>query len=194
VNARDEILSRVRRALADRPDPTPAAADAGAGRPRGGDADRFAGRLTDYRATVTRCDAGGLSRAVADALDGVSALLVPDGVPGAWLSGYDRATVTDVHAAEAVLTGCAAAVAETGTVILDAGASQGPRLLSLIPDHHVCVVHAAQIHRDVPDALAVLPPTAPQTWISGPSATSDIELDRVEGVHGPRRLHVIVVS
>jgi L-lactate dehydrogenase complex protein LldG len=102
--------------------------------------------------------------------------------------------VTDLDAADAVVTGCAAAVAETGTVILDAGSAQGPRVLSLIPDHHVCVVHAAQIHADVPAAVAALRPTAPQTWISGPSATSDIELDRVEGVHGPRRLQVIVVG
>jgi L-lactate dehydrogenase complex protein LldG len=95
---------------------------------------------------------------------------------------------------DGVVTGCAVAIAETGTIVLDAGAFQGPRALSLIPDRHVCVVRVDQVQPDVPDAVALLTPTRPLTWISGPSATSDIELNRVEGVHGPRHLHVLVVS
>jgi L-lactate dehydrogenase complex protein LldG len=95
-----------------------------------------------------------------------------------------------------VLTGAAVAIALTGTVILDSGARQGRRALSLLPDFHLCVVGADQIVGTVAEALERLvpEPTRPQTWISGPSATSDIELNRVEGVHGPRTLHILVAE
>jgi L-lactate dehydrogenase complex protein LldG len=93
-----------------------------------------------------------------------------------------------------VLTSCAVAIAETGTIILDHGPGQGRRALTLIPDFHLVVVRAEQIVPDLPDAFAALDPVRPHTLISGPSATSDIELIRVEGVHGPRSLHVLIAD
>ena len=100
----------------------------------------------------------------------------------------------DLDMLDGVITGCAVAIAETGTIVLDGGAGQGRRALSLLPDLHVCVVLASQVVGTVPEALARLDPSRPQTWISGPSATSDIELQRVEGVHGPRVLDVVIVE
>lgn len=166
----------------------------------------FAARVADYRAVVHRCSAGELSGVLAEVLAGVSEVAVPPGLPGGWLSAYpgivrrDAAarplTVADLDVPGlAVVTGCAVAVAVTGTLVLDGGPEQGRRALTLVPDHHVCVVGVEQVVGGVPEALARLAdPTRPLTWVSGPSATSDIELDRVEGVHGPRRLQVVVVE
>ena len=157
--------------------------------------DRFAERVADYRATVTRCAATELEATVVSALDGASTVVVPAGLgidlPGSVLD--DGLTSGDLDAADAVVTEAAVGVAETGTVVLDHGPGQGRRVITLLPDLHVCVVHERQVVPDVPDALARLDPLRAQTWISGPSATSDIELSRVEGVHGPRRLHVVLV-
>jgi L-lactate dehydrogenase complex protein LldG len=102
-------------------------------------------------------------------------------------------SVADLDGADGVVTAAALAIALTGTVVLDTGTGQGRRILSLLPDLHVCVVRSDQIAATVPQAIARLDGRRPQTWISGPSATSDIELNRVEGVHGPRSLHIIVV-
>jgi L-lactate dehydrogenase complex protein LldG len=163
-------------------------------------------RLTDYKANVRRCARDGLAGAIGELLSGASAVVAPAGVPESWLAAYQGAwtrdgqprqlAVADLDApGVAVLTGCAVAIARTGTLVLDAGPDQGRRALTLVPDHHVCVVHRGQIVGGVPEALARLAdPTRPLTLVSGPSATSDIELNRVEGVHGPRRLDVVVVD
>jgi L-lactate dehydrogenase complex protein LldG len=103
-------------------------------------------------------------------------------------------SVDALDALDGVITGCAVGLAETGTIVLDGGAGQGRRVLSLLPDRHLCVIRADQIVQDVPEALARLDPRRPMTWISGPSATSDIELQRVEGVHGPRVLDVVIIE
>ncbi|NHA68156.1 LutC/YkgG family protein [Phycicoccus flavus] len=200
MSARDDVLAAVRAALrdGDRPavlvdrayrdrDPLPAGADV---------VDLFAERVADYRATVTRCAAGDLAATVAAVLDGAARVLVPDGldldVPGAVPD--EHLSAADLDALDAVVTRAALGVAETGTVVLTHGPGQGRRAVTLVPDLHVCVVEAGQVVRGVVDAVAALDPARPQTWVSGPSATSDIELDRVEGVHGPRRLHVVIVD
>jgi L-lactate dehydrogenase complex protein LldG len=197
MTARDEILGRIRTALADRPAPAPVARDyrpAGAG---AGDVDLFAERVEDYRASVHR-------RTTVDAVlavRGIRRIVVPDGFPDEWLPDVqlvrEPVDVAALDEVGAVLTTCALAVAETGTIVLDHGPGQGPRALTLVPDYHLVVVRQQQIVAGVPDAVAALDPVrplTPLTWISGPSATSDIELNRVEGVHGPRTLDVLVVA
>ncbi|MFI6847633.1 LUD domain-containing protein [Kitasatospora sp. NBC_00085] len=162
--------------------------------------------LADHRAEVHRCTAAGLPALVAALLAarGSRSVAVPAGLPPAWLCAAttveqraDDGTLTAdrLDRTDSVLTGCALAIAEAGTLVLDAGPAQGRRLLSLVPEHHLCVVLApGQVVASVPLALPRLDPTRPQTWVSGPSATSDIELDRVEGVHGPRTLEVLLVT
>jgi L-lactate dehydrogenase complex protein LldG len=166
----------------------------------------FAERAADYRAVVERVPEADLPAAVARALAAVPSFMVPDGLPPKWLadvSANDLANHVDddpplsareLDAVAGVVTGCAVAIAETGTIILDHGPGQGRRALTLVPDFHLVVVRADQVAADLPDALARLDPARPQTLISGPSATSDIELIRVEGVHGPRNLHILIAG
>ena len=203
--ARDEVLRRIRSALRDRrpgerPEDVPLIRDY---QRAGTDAraellERFVDRLVDYKAAVRRCPEAELAGTLAEALTarGAAAVVVPPGLP--WeLPGAvpdDGLTAADIDRLDGVVTACAVAVAETGTIVLDHGPGQGRRALTLVPDLHVCIVDVDQVVADVPDACAVLDPARPLTWVSGPSATSDIELDRVEGVHGPRTLHVIVVG
>ena len=166
----------------------------------------FAERTADYRAVVERVPAGGLPAAVARALT-AGLCVVPAGVPSDWLARIaadcpDATLAGDdpplsaraLDAAAGVITGCAAAIAETGTIILDHGPGQGRRALTLVPDFHLVIVRADQIAADLADAMSRLDPRRPHTLISGPSATSDIELVRVEGVHGPRNLHVLITD
>ena len=199
------ILDRIAAALSDRPDLVPVPRAYERALPSGTDiAELFVERVSDYRATVTRTTAAGLPAAIAarPASRGARASAVPAGVPDAWLAEADIERIgddpplshRDLDALDGVVTGCAVAIAETGTIVLDAGPDQGRRALSLLPDLHVCVVRADQVVGTVPEALERSSPTRPQTWISGPSATSDIELQRVEGVHGPRILDVIFVE
>ncbi|NIH84452.1 LutC/YkgG family protein [Amycolatopsis granulosa] len=197
MSAREEILGRVRSALAsaDRTD-APVPRDYRTAVPPGDIVALFAERLVDYRAELTRCTPDSVPAALAAALGPVSAVLVPDGfpwqVPGAVADTGQ--TPVELDRLDAVVTLAALAIATTGTIVLDHGPGQGRRAVSLVPDLHVCVLRTDQIVPGVPQAVAALSPDRPQTWISGPSATSDIELDRVEGVHGPRTLHVLLVS
>ncbi|WP_086832264.1 LUD domain-containing protein, partial [Streptomyces sp. NRRL B-24572] len=163
----------------------------------------FAERVADYRATVTTTGPAGLPKAIATALTarGTRRLALPDGFPAHLLPSGDDwewapepLDVRTLDTLDGTVTLAAAGIAVTGTLVLDTGPGQGRRALTLVPDHHLCVIHAEQIADDVFDALAHLDPTRPLTFISGPSATSDIELERVEGVHGPRTLDVIIVT
>ena len=204
MSAREEILGRIRTALTDRPVPPPVARDYRAAGTVLADVEQLAeqlvDRLVDYRATVHRCGPDETALRLKEILDarGISRTVVPDGFPTEWLPAVtvvgEPASVETLDEVSAVLTTCALAIAETGTIVLDAGPGQGPRALTLVPDYHLCVVRADQVRAIVPDAVAELDPRAPLTWISGPSATSDIELRRVEGVHGPRTLDVLIVG
>ena len=207
--ARDEVLAKIRTALEEarvQPRDVPREYRT-TGEHAPGSApvlELFAERVEDYKATVLRCGLDEIPETVSDVLAvwGASHVVAPPDFGVEWLSSgqvritNDDGTLTpgDVEAVDAVLTGCAVAIAETGTVVLDGSAGQGRRMISLVPDRHLVVVHADQVVQTVPEAVARLDATRPLTWISGPSATSDIELDRVEGVHGPRTLAVVLVG
>jgi len=204
MNARDEILRRVEAAQVaptdhairrdyahtrDLPDPV----------------GLFVERVEDYQATVIRTDVDGVAAAVAKSLAGARRVVVPAGLRPSWLpDGIDMVSdepalsSADLDQVDAVLTSAVVGIAVTGTIVLDHTEGQGRRALTLVPDLHVCVVTADQIVGDVPEAVQRLTPCVrrgrPLTWISGPSATVDIELIRVHGVHGPRTLRVVLVE
>lgn len=216
TDARAAILGRIRSALADVPD-APEEVDTPIGwvygRPREMDdvIAQLEDRVVDYRAGFQRCTAAELPARVVEALGsyGVGSVVLPDGLDAGLVDAVATAGVEvavddppldrrTLDVTGGVVTTCAVAAAETGTIMLDHGPGQGRRALSLVPDVHVCIVQADQVVSDVPEAVARLADAVrarrPITWISGGSATSDIELSRVEGVHGPRTLHVILVE
>jgi len=204
--ARAEVLARIRTALST-------GAGAPAGIPRGYLTDDgmatpalielLTERLHDYGTGVRRCPADGVAQAVREALAerGARRVVLPPGLTldgpapdGVEFLAGDGLSPEALDATDGVITTAAVAIAETGTIVLDGGPGQGRRALSLVPDYHLCILHAGQIVGIVPQALERLEPGRPCTWISGPSATSDIELDRVQGVHGPRTLEVILAG
>ncbi|WP_369275110.1 lactate utilization protein C [Streptomyces sp. R11] len=213
MSSRERILGRVRRALADVPHdekPYEEAVPRGYAHEHGERSvaetvDLLAENLADYRAIVHRCTGADLAATIAGMLAarGARTVLVPPGLEPGWLAASDAERIPDrtestpheLDRVGSVVTACALAIAETGTIVLDGSPDQGRRRITLVPDHHICVVRVPeQVVSSVPQALERLDPTRPLTWISGPSATSDIELDRVEGVHGPRTLEVVLVG
>ncbi|MFD5268229.1 lactate utilization protein C [Streptomyces sp. NPDC058335] len=213
MSSRERILGRVRRALADVPGDEPPYEEAirrdylreHGDRGVEETVDLLAENLADYRAIVHRCTPDDLAATIAGMLAarGARTVLVPPGLDPGWPAATDAQRVPDtaestpheLDRVDSVITACAVAVAETGTIVLDGSPDQGRRRITLVPDHHICVVRVPdQVVSSVPQAMERLDPARPLTWISGPSATSDIELDRVEGVHGPRTLEVILVG
>jgi L-lactate dehydrogenase complex protein LldG len=204
VTAREAVLARIRAALADEPSvPDPVVGYRVVGElAREAVVELFVERVEDYRATVVLTGDPRAAVAAALAEQGARRVGVPADLPAALRSqGVELVddsglSPRELDALDGAVTTCAAACAETGTIALDGGPGQGRRALSLVPDLHVCVVQAEQVVETVPALVAALEPSAregrPITLVSGPSATSDIELNRVEGVHGPRRLVVVV--
>ena len=207
MNAREEVLGRIRTALGENRSPVPEVVRdyrTTDDRPAAELLDVLTDRLEDYRASVLRCspaEVAGTVRAALTAALGEHApadVVVAPGVPQDWrpdgVSEDDGRAAVALADYAATITGVSVAIAETGTLVLDGSPLSGRRALSLLPDCLVCVVGAAQVVGSVPEGLARLDPLAPLTMISGPSATSDIELQRVEGVHGPRTLVVVLVD
>lgn len=212
MSAREEILRRVRSATADVTAPAGTVTRPAVPAEESDEQTltTFAEMVADYRAEVVRVQAAQVPEAIATALraHGCRTAVVPDGLDPAWVDAVagvaqvrrevETTTHAELDATDAVVTAAAVGIAATGTIVLDHRADQGRRALTLIPDTHVCVVRSEQVVPDVPQAVQKLRPdlqdARPQTWISGPSATSDIELERVEGVHGPRTLVMILVE
>jgi L-lactate dehydrogenase complex protein LldG len=207
-HARSVILARIQAALQDRPlaPEVPREYRQSSDDPRPTVIARFSERVGEYQASVRSATRSELRTVLADmaAQAGAERLAVPTDLPPEWrpdnleLTEDASLSAHDLDTLDGALTGCALAIAETGTIVLDGGDTQGRRALSLVPDYHLCVVEAEAIVATVPEAVKSLEPAVkegrPLTFVSGPSATSDIELNRVEGVHGPRTLHVVVLT
>ncbi len=215
-NSRDQILMRIKQALGDRTDDSDDKIVREYNQKSNLSAEEITGlfeeRVNEYRAVTKRIIEdelpGELQKLCEDA--GVKTMVLPTGINESWLSDLsepvtllrdqpDRLSKQELNECDAVLTGCFLGVAQTGTIILNAGPGQGRRVLTLLPDFHICVIRQNQIVGMLPEAIRKLDQTvsesgAPVTFISGPSATSDIELNRVEGVHGPRNLHVFIIN
>lgn len=216
ATAKETILWRIRRATRDVPEderPEDVPVERGYRKEQADHAEIvevFAERVAEYRATVHRVKEDDLPSAIEKALSdrSVGRLVVPPHLPKEWVpegiealrdAARPRLTNDEIDASDGVLTGCALGIAQTGTIVLDSGRAQGRRALTLLPDYHLCVVREDQIVGLVPEAFARLEEVVKTegrsiTFVSGPSATSDIELDRVEGVHGPRVLEVLIVD
>lgn len=209
--SRDQILGRIRHALrdipaAETPEDVPIARGYRLNHPEPHEQviEQFLEKVAEYKAIVHHVAANQLAGTIASCLAsrGVRTLVIPADLPEEWtpnsveLLRDPGLSHADLDTSDGVLTGCVLGIAQTGTIVLDGGAGQGRRALTLLPDYHLCIVRADQVVNLVPEAVDRLDSTStrPQTWISGPSATSDIELSRVEGVHGPRSLEVIVVD
>ncbi len=219
MSARDDILARIRAAVAGgeasaddaagaRPDREAAAYRVSGAKGREERLALFVARVEEYGVRIQRCAAAEVgatllrilrSRRAAGVVapPGLAPEWRPDGVE--WLDDErESLAVERLAASDGVVSGCAVAIAETGTVVLDGGPGQGRRALTLVPDYHLCVVAADQVVETVPEAIRRLEPAAragrPITFVSGPSATSDIELSRVAGVHGPRTLDIVLVD
>lgn len=208
MSARAHILDAVRTALQDAPAVPEIPRDYRTAVELGADelTHLLVDRLEDYKAGVTVVEAADVAATIRGLLADAATYVVPAGLDPAWLAwetnpsrvkydggGHGARSVAELDAIDAVVTSSAVTVAESGTIILDGSPDQGRRVISLIPDHHICVVHSGDVTAILPEALRRIDGTLPLTMISGPSATSDIELERVEGVHGPRRLDVIIV-
>jgi L-lactate dehydrogenase complex protein LldG len=210
MSAKEEILSRIASALRDAPTPEPIPREyrTTSDMPEAELVTLLVDRLEDYKAHVDVVDSAQLSATIAERLKDATSYVVPHGINEEWLQDSALAddarrridapgavlSVAELDETDAVLTSSAVSIAESGTIVLDGSGDQGRRAISLVPDHHVCVVPVSTIVRLLPEALPRMDITRPLTWISGPSATSDIELERVEGVHGPRQLDVIIVK
>ncbi len=214
MSARDEVLSRIRTAIGNAPgeggqkDAPARAGEVPHGYRLRRDADPgelldlLAVRLTDYKATVRRTTPSLLAAAIGEALmqRGARRVVVPPGLDlptlptGVEAVADSQFTPAELDTFDGTITAAAVAIAETGTIILDGSPDQGRRAISLVPDYLLCIVRAGQVVALLPEAITRLLPDRPQTWISGPSATVDIEFERVEGVHGPRTLEVIIVE
>ncbi len=213
MNGREAMLARIRTAVAAGAasvpsPPIPRAYDRAGTHQPGSDhvLQLLIDRLLDYRAEVTVVAAADMAQAVDTALGAAGSVVVPAGLDSAARAGCEvggRTVSVDGHphlltsaeldATDAVVTGATVAIAVTGTIVLSGREDEGRRAISLVPDLLVVVLPLDRIVETVPDGLHRLQPTAPLTMISGPSATSDIELSRVEGVHGPRTLRVVIV-
>ncbi|WP_315914544.1 LUD domain-containing protein [Arthrobacter sp. lap29] len=216
MSAREEIMTRIKSALRDAPETpvVPREYRRASNMSAEQRLEQLVERLIDYKANVFLTPAVEAPARLAELLAGSASIVVPHGLPQAWLSRLKdvavkndagalaihvdspehRLTTAELDAVDAVVTASAVAVSETGTIMLDGSEDQGRRIISLVPDRHICLLTVVQIVEVLPEAIARLEATRPQTWISGPSATSDIELERVEGVHGPRTLDVIILT
>ena len=211
MSAREDIMNRIKSALRDAPvtPVVPRVYRRSSDMTAAQRLEQLVDRLVDYKANVFLTPTSDVAARLAELLAGSASIVVPHGLEQEWLAALkndagtlavhvdspeSRLTVAELDAVDAVVTAAATAVSETGTIMLDGSDDQGRRIISLVPDRHICILRAGDIVEVLPEAIARLEATRPQTWISGPSATSDIELERVEGVHGPRTLDVIILT